>query len=109
VPIRDKQALLHADLESWKKSLKPTMSKEDFLIDSHVSHSQCQKAVEALHSHELKKKEKYEENQILPAREQHIWLNVTVKQVAPTHKVKPLKMYLFHCHDLRSSAEKKIL
>ena len=81
------------------------MSKEDVLIDSRVSQSQCQKAVEALHSHELKKKEKFEENQILPAREQHIWLNVTVKQVAPTHKVKPFKMYILGCHDLRSSAE----
>jgi len=77
------------------------MSKDE-LIDSRVSQSQIRKAVEALHSHELKKKEKFEENQILPAKEQNIWLNVTVKQVASTHKVKPLKMYLFDCHDLKT-------
>ena len=81
------------------------MSKEEDLIDSHVSQSQCRKAVEALHSHELKKKEKFEENQILPAIEQHIWLNVTVKKVAPTYKVKPHKMYLFDCHYLRPMAD----
>ncbi len=75
------------------------MSKDE-LIDSRVSQSQIRKAVEALHSHELKKKEKFEENQILPAKEQNIWLTVTVKQVASTHKVKPLKMYLFLYHDL---------
>jgi len=68
------------------------MSKED-LIDSHVSLSQCRKAVEALHSHELKKQEKFEENQILPAKEQHIWLNVTVKTISTSHKLKPTKMY----------------
>jgi ribosome biogenesis protein UTP30 len=81
------------------------MSEEGSLIDSHVSQSQCRKAVEALHSHELKKKEKFEENQILPAKEQHVWLNVTVKHVAPTHKVKPLKMYLLDCRNQRSNAD----
>ncbi|KAF8968917.1 ribosomal protein L1p/L10e family-domain-containing protein [Flammula alnicola] len=35
------------------------------LIDSHVSLKQCLKAVEALHSHELKRTEKFEENQLL--------------------------------------------
>ena len=69
------------------------MSK-DHLIDSHVSLKQCRQAVEALHSHELKKKEKDEETQLLPGKEQHIWLNVTIKQIPANHKLKPLKMYV---------------
>ena len=64
------------------------------LIDSHVSLKQCKKAVEALHSHELKKKEKFEENQLLPAKEQNVWLNVTVKTIPPGHRLKPVKMYV---------------
>lgn len=76
------------------------MSKEEDLIDSRVSLSQCRKAVESLHSHELKKKEKYEENQILPAKDQHVWLNFTVKQVASRQKVKPHKMYFLDFRDL---------
>jgi ribosome biogenesis protein UTP30 len=69
------------------------MSKDD-LIDAHVSLKQCRQAVEALHSHELKKKEKFEETQLLPGKDQHVWLNVTVKQIPASHKLKPLKMYV---------------
>ena len=69
------------------------MSKDD-LIDTHVSLKQCRKAVEALHSHELKKKEKLEETQLLPVKDQHIWLNVTIKQIPVHVKLKPLKMYV---------------
>ena len=67
---------------------------KDELIDSHVSLKQCRQAVEALHSHELKKKEKFEQTQVLPAKDQHIWLNVTVKQISASHKLKPVKMYV---------------
>ena len=69
------------------------MSK-DVLIDTHVSLKQCRQAVEVLHSHELKKKEKSDETQLLPGKEQHIWLNVTVKQIPIHYKLKPLKMYV---------------
>jgi len=62
------------------------------LVDSRVSLTQVRKAVEALHSHELKKKEKFEENQLLPAKEQNLWLNVTVKVIPSGHKLKPVKM-----------------
>jgi ribosome biogenesis protein UTP30 len=68
------------------------MAKEE-LIDSRVSLTQIRKAVEALHSHELKKKEKFEENQLLPAKEQNVWLNVTVKAIPAGHKLKPVRMY----------------
>lgn len=69
------------------------MSKDD-LIDAHVSLKQCRQAVEALHAHELKKKEKFEETQLLPGKDQYVWLNVTVKQISPHHRLKPLKMYV---------------
>jgi hypothetical protein len=71
-----------------------TMSKGDQLIDDHVSLQQCRKAVEALHSHELKKKEKFDEGQLLPGKEQNLWLNVTVKTIPPGHRLKPVKMYV---------------
>ncbi|PPQ88384.1 hypothetical protein CVT25_011263 [Psilocybe cyanescens] len=71
------------------------MSKGD-LIDSHVSLKQCKKAVDALHSHELKKKEKFEEGQLLPAKEQNVWLNVTVKAIPSGHKLKPVKIPIVH-------------
>ncbi|KIM42968.1 hypothetical protein M413DRAFT_443788 [Hebeloma cylindrosporum] len=69
---------------------------KDELIDSRVSLTQVRKAVEALHSHELKKKEKYEEGQLLPAKEQNLWLNVTVKAIPSGHKVKPVKIPIVH-------------
>ncbi|KAF8904054.1 ribosomal protein L1p/L10e family-domain-containing protein [Gymnopilus junonius] len=75
------------------------------LIDSHVSLKQCKKAVEALHTHELKKKEKFEENQLLPAKEQNVWLNVTVKTIPPGHRLKPVKIPIVHpLVDPRTSA-----
>jgi len=70
------------------------MSKGEELIDDHVSLSQCWKAVEALHTHETKKKEIFEENEILPAKEEHVWLNVAVKTISTAHKLKPHKMYV---------------
>jgi len=70
------------------------MSKGEEFIDDQVSLSQCRKAVEALHSHESKKKEKFEANEILPAKEQYIWLNVAVKTISTAHKLKPHKMYV---------------
>ena len=75
-------------------NLRYCIMSKDELIDSHVSLKQCRQAVEALHSHELKKKEKFEETQLLPGKDQHIWLNVTVKQIPAGHKLKPVKMYV---------------
>ncbi|KAH9480228.1 Putative ribosome biogenesis protein C8F11.04 [Psilocybe cubensis] len=75
------------------------------LIDSHVPLQQCKKAVDALHSHELKKKEKFEEGQLLPAKEQNIWLNVVVKAIPSGHKLKPVKIPIVHpLVDPRTSA-----
>jgi ribosome biogenesis protein UTP30 len=65
---------------------------KDTLIDDRVSTSQITKAAEALHAYESKKQAQREETELLPDREPNIWLNVTVKQVAPKNKIKPVKM-----------------
>ncbi|KAF9479914.1 ribosomal protein L1 [Pholiota conissans] len=70
--------------------------KQPKLIDEHVSLKQCSKAVEALLSHELKKKEKFESSQLLPAKEQNVWLNVTIKTIPPGHRLKPVKIPIVH-------------
>lgn len=67
----------------------------DELIDEHVSVKQCQKAVNALLAYELKKDAKRQEKELITAKEPHVWLNVTVKKMAPNAKVKPAKMYVY--------------
>lgn len=62
------------------------------LIDDHVSTHQCEKALNALLVHALKKNQQTEETELLGGREQHVWLNVTVKQMQPEKKLKPFKM-----------------
>ncbi|KAF9453160.1 ribosomal protein L1 [Macrolepiota fuliginosa MF-IS2] len=71
------------------------MTKED-LIDDRVSPSQIQKAVDALHTYESKKQQEREETELLPGKEPNIWLNITVKQVAPKNKIKPVKIPIVH-------------
>lgn len=74
-----------------------TMSKgkgKDVLIDSHVSLRQCKLAVEALHSHSAKKEQKAAETELLPGKEQHLWLQVAVKKMQPEKKIKPFKMWV---------------
>ena len=65
---------------------------QDELIDDHVILQQCEKAIKALHSHQTKKQAEQEENELLPGKEENIWLNVTVKRVSPTHRIKPVRM-----------------
>lgn len=67
---------------------------EDELIDSQVSLIQCKRAVEALHTHALKREQKLQESELLPGKEPNVWLNVTVKKIPPGHKFKPVKMYV---------------
>lgn len=67
---------------------------EDELIDSQVSLIQCKQAVEALHTHALKREQKLQESELLPGKEPNVWLNVTVKKIPPGHKFKPVKMYV---------------
>ena len=72
--------------------MAPTSSTE--LVDGHVSAHQCQLAVDALLKHEKKRLEEQAESQLLPGKEQHVWLVVTVKQMHPEKKLKPHRMYV---------------
>ncbi|KAF4577419.1 hypothetical protein EYR40_009224 [Pleurotus pulmonarius] len=69
---------------------------KDELIDSHVSLLQCTRAVDALVAHESKIEEARNENELLPGKEQNVWLIVTVKKMAPSHKIKPVKIPIQH-------------
>ena len=61
-------------------------------IDNHVSIKQCKKAITALHSHVSKKLKVKEETELLPGKEENVWLVVAVKQASAEKKVKPHKM-----------------
>lgn len=64
------------------------------LIDEHVSLKQCKSAVEALHAYATKQQAAADENELLPGKEQHVWLQVTVKRMNAQKKIKPVKMYV---------------
>ena len=65
---------------------------KDELIDDHVSLQQCGKAIKALHSHQTKKLAERQERELLPGKEENIWLVVAVKKVTPTLRIKPIRM-----------------
>ncbi len=67
------------------------MSKTE-LVDEHVSAQQCKLAVDALLQHEVKRQEKKQQTELLPGKEQNVWLVVTVKQMHPEKKLKPHRM-----------------
>jgi ribosome biogenesis protein UTP30 len=71
------------------------MAQAEF-IDSHVSLKQCKLAVHALHAHQSKKEQELQESELLPGKEQNIWLNVTVKKIPSGRKFKPVKMCVGH-------------
>lgn len=62
------------------------------LIDSHVSVKQCRRAVTALMEYALKQQEKREESELLPGKEENIWLQIAVKEIHGEAKLKPHKM-----------------
>ncbi|KAI0315590.1 ribosomal protein L1p/L10e family-domain-containing protein [Amylostereum chailletii] len=72
------------------------MSKKTELIDGHVSAKQCKKAVDALLAHARKHQAAREETELLPGKEQHVWLQVAVKQMHPEHKLKPHNIPVKH-------------
>ncbi|EMD39662.1 hypothetical protein CERSUDRAFT_111967 [Gelatoporia subvermispora B] len=71
------------------------MSKSQ-LIDDHVSAQQCKLAVDALLDHAQKVEAKKSENELLPGKEQNVWLVVTTKQMHPEKKLKPAKIPIVH-------------
>jgi ribosome biogenesis protein UTP30 len=62
------------------------------LIDGHVSVKQCKLAVTALIEYALKQQQRREENELLPGKEEHIWLQISVKRVHAEAKLKPRRM-----------------
>jgi ribosome biogenesis protein UTP30 len=68
------------------------VKKTDELIDSHVSSNQSKLAVAALLKHALKRKSDQEQNELLPDKEQFVWLTLAVKKVYAEKKLKPFKM-----------------
>lgn len=66
------------------------------LIDSRVSLKQCQLAVHALHAHQSRKEQELQDSELLPGKEQNIWLNVTVKKIPSRRKFKPVKIPIAH-------------
>ncbi|EGN91706.1 hypothetical protein SERLA73DRAFT_192115 [Serpula lacrymans var. lacrymans S7.3] len=71
------------------------MAKSE-LIDSHVSVKQCKLAIDALHTHALKKQKEKEETELLTGKEQNIWLQVAVKKMHPEKKIKPIRVPIKH-------------
>jgi hypothetical protein len=66
------------------------------LIDDHVSAKQSGRAVTALMEYALKQQQKREENELLPGKEENIWLQIAVKEVHAEAKLKPHKMCVKH-------------
>lgn len=65
---------------------------KDELIDSHVSIEQCKKAVDALTKHALKVAKEKAEKELIPGKEENIWLVLSVKKTTVEKKLKPFKM-----------------
>ncbi|KAF8505359.1 ribosomal protein L1/ribosomal biogenesis protein, partial [Hysterangium stoloniferum] len=77
-------------------AISSNSSKSPTLIDDHVSLEQCKKAVTALLKHVRAEQEKEDETQLLPGKEQHVWLVMTVKRMQPQKNLKPQKIPLAH-------------
>ncbi|KAH7106089.1 ribosomal protein L1 [Auriculariales sp. MPI-PUGE-AT-0066] len=66
------------------------------LIDGHVSSAQCTKAIKALTAHALKKQDERDEGELLPSKDEHVWLVIGTKTMHPEKKLKPRKIPLKH-------------
>jgi hypothetical protein len=71
---------------------KTAASVADELIDERVSSKQCKLAVDALHQYAEKKAADADEKELLGAKEQHVWLTISVKQISSKRRFKPMKM-----------------
>ncbi|KZT38913.1 ribosomal protein L1 [Sistotremastrum suecicum HHB10207 ss-3] len=68
----------------------------DTLIDDHVSQKQTKLAAVALHKHALSKQAQRESTELLPGKEEYVWLVVAVKKVHPEKKLKPFRIPVRH-------------
>ncbi|PCH40426.1 ribosomal protein L1 [Wolfiporia cocos MD-104 SS10] len=71
------------------------MAKEA-LVDNHVSLKQCDLAVNALLKHVSKVQEQRAERELLPGKEQNVWLVITVKHMHPEKKLMPARIPVVH-------------
>ncbi|KZO96501.1 ribosomal protein L1 [Calocera viscosa TUFC12733] len=66
------------------------------LIEDRVSQKQALTAAKALLTHTSKHREELEEQNLLPPKEDHVWLVVATKRIPRSFKVKPIKIPLVH-------------
>lgn len=67
---------------------------KDELLDDRVSARQCKKAVDALHTHASQKAQKAAETELLPRKDEFVWLTVAVKKMPEgKQSFKPTKVY----------------
>ncbi|KAH9976952.1 ribosomal protein L1p/L10e family-domain-containing protein [Russula compacta] len=69
-------------------------------IDGRVSAEQCRLAVTALMEYALKEQQKREEKELLPGKEESIWLQIGVKEIHAEAKLKPRKIPTTEYKDL---------
>ncbi|KAG6379094.1 ribosomal protein L1p/L10e family-domain-containing protein [Boletus reticuloceps] len=80
---------------SSKLRMHDAMSESE-LVDGHVSITQCKRAIDALHAYATQLERKRAETELLPGKEQHIWLQITVKTMHPERKLTPFRIPLKH-------------
>ncbi|KZV79225.1 ribosomal protein L1 [Exidia glandulosa HHB12029] len=68
----------------------------DELIDEHVSSAQALKAAKALHAYATKKQTERDADELLPTKDEHVWLVVGTKVMHPEKKLKPHRIPLKH-------------
>ena len=93
VPLSFRPATAYRAIPSdtHRRHHRPRLTMAE-LIDGHVSVKQCEHAVTALMEYALKRQEKREENELLPGKEESIWLQVSVKEIHGEAKLKPHRM-----------------
>ncbi|KAI9569092.1 ribosomal protein L1p/L10e family-domain-containing protein [Boletus coccyginus] len=70
------------------------MAAKPELLDARVSVKQCKRAIDALHAYATKLEKDRAETELLPGKEQHIWLQIAVKTMHPEQKLKPFRIPL---------------
>ena len=90
--IRGSSLCIAAPRQRHKNETQHQMPMTPELIDDHVSVKQCKRAVTALMEYALKQQQKREENELLPGKEEFIWLQISVKRVHGEAKLKPRRM-----------------
>lgn len=70
----------------------PFVMGSEELIGDHVSSAQCSKALKALYAYATKKRDERDAGELLPSKDEHVWLVVGTKVMHPEKKLKPRRM-----------------